>query len=74
MDLDGEWLATTPSGLFDGSPGGWRRITWREGDKDVSVAAKRLLSLNEFVLKARAARLEAESQLVAIQSAISTHV
>lgn len=42
----------------------------REGDKDVSIAAKRLLSLNEFVLKARAARLEAESQLVAIQSAI----
>lgn len=28
----GEWLVTTPSGLFDGSPGGWRQIAWRSAD------------------------------------------
>jgi uncharacterized caspase-like protein len=28
---NGEWLVTTPSGLFDGSPGGWRRLVWRTG-------------------------------------------
>lgn len=26
---EGEWLVTTPSGLFDGSPRGWRKIAWR---------------------------------------------
>lgn len=26
------WLATHPSGLFDGSPGAWKQIAWRFGD------------------------------------------
>jgi uncharacterized caspase-like protein/WD40 repeat protein len=25
----GDWLVTTPSGFFDGSPGGWQRLAWR---------------------------------------------
>jgi uncharacterized caspase-like protein/WD40 repeat protein len=25
----GDWLVTTPSGAFDGSPGGWQRLVWR---------------------------------------------
>ena len=25
----GDWLVTTPSGYFDGSPGGWQRLVWR---------------------------------------------
>jgi uncharacterized caspase-like protein len=24
----GDWIVTTPEGLFDGSPGGWRRLRW----------------------------------------------
>jgi hypothetical protein len=27
---EGEWLLTTPSGLFDGSPRGWEQIAWRD--------------------------------------------
>lgn len=27
-----EWLVTTPSGLFDGSPRGWKQIAWRDSD------------------------------------------
>lgn len=26
---DNDWLITTPEGLFDGSPGGWKRASWR---------------------------------------------
>lgn len=26
---DNDWLVTTPEGLFDGSPGGWRHANWR---------------------------------------------
>jgi WD40 repeat protein len=26
---DNDWLITTPEGLFDGSPGGWRHANWR---------------------------------------------
>jgi WD40 repeat protein len=26
---EGEWLLTTPSGFFDGSPRGWTKIAWR---------------------------------------------
>ncbi|MGH9759243.1 MAG: WD40 repeat domain-containing protein, partial [Blastocatellia bacterium] len=26
---DDNWLVTTPEGLFDGSPGAWRDVTWR---------------------------------------------
>lgn len=29
---NGDWLVTTPSGLFDGSPGGWRQLAWRVGE------------------------------------------
>jgi uncharacterized caspase-like protein len=32
----GEWLVTTPSGLFDGSPGAWDHIAWRTGGLEVS--------------------------------------
>lgn len=42
----GDWLVTTPSGLFDGSPGGWRHLAWRVGD-GVNVAPGELY-FNEF--------------------------
>ena len=28
----GDWLVTTPTGFFDGSPGAWRQIGWRPAD------------------------------------------
>ena len=28
----GDWLVTTPSGLFDGSPAGWRGLAWRDAN------------------------------------------
>ena len=33
---NGEWIVASPSGLFDGSPGGWRQIAWR-GPNSTSV-------------------------------------
>ncbi len=30
---EGEWLLTTPSGLFDGSPRGWQMIAWRDSSR-----------------------------------------
>ncbi len=33
-----DWLAYTPEGLFDGSPGGWSRLMWRFGDKIADIA------------------------------------
>lgn len=43
---NGDWLVTSPSGLFDGSPGGWRRLAWREGDKEVVESGE--LFFDEF--------------------------
>ena len=43
---NGDWLVTTPSGLFDGSPGGWRQLAWRVGD-GMSVLPGELY-FNEF--------------------------
>lgn len=34
----GDWLAVTPDGLFDGSPGAWDRILWRFSDNPMDVA------------------------------------
>lgn len=33
-----EWLAVTPSGLFDGSPDAWNRILWRFHENTFDVA------------------------------------
>lgn len=40
LDDSSNWVATTPDGLFDGSPEGQRAIFWRVGD--------RLFSLEQF--------------------------
>lgn len=32
-----EWLVVSPDGLFDGSPGGWKRIVWRFGGNATAV-------------------------------------
>ena len=43
---DGDWLVTTPSGLFDGSRAGWRQLAWRiQGELEVAPAE---LFFNEF--------------------------
>lgn len=34
----GNWLVTTPDGLFDGSPDAWNRILWRFSDRTDDVA------------------------------------
>ena len=34
----GDWIAVTPDGLFDGSPGAWNNILWRFSDKPLDVA------------------------------------
>jgi WD40 repeat protein len=32
-----EWLVVSPDGLFDGSPGGWKRIVWRFGGNETAI-------------------------------------
>jgi WD40 repeat protein len=43
---NGEWLVTTPSGLFDGSPAGWRGLSWR-ADTQIEIGNGELF-FNEF--------------------------
>jgi WD40 repeat protein len=43
----GEWIAVTPDGLFDGSPGAWNRILWRFSDNLFDVAPVEIF-FNEF--------------------------
>ncbi|HBY59872.1 MAG TPA: hypothetical protein DEH78_08605, partial [Solibacterales bacterium] len=43
----GEWLVTTPSGLFDGSPQGWSQIAWRTADGPLSASPGEIF-FNEF--------------------------
>ncbi len=45
-------------------------VVVREGEKDVSLTARRLLSLSDQALKARSVRFTAESQWVAIDAAV----
>jgi uncharacterized caspase-like protein/WD40 repeat protein len=33
-----DWLVVTPNGLFDGSPGAWRRVNWRFNGNAFDVA------------------------------------
>jgi WD40 repeat protein len=40
LDRGADWVVTTPDGLFDGSPGAFRLMEWRIGDK--------LLALDQF--------------------------
>ena len=51
----GEWLVTTPDGLFDGSPAGWRQLSWRESAPSVVEAGE--LFFNEFYRPGLLARL-----------------
>jgi hypothetical protein len=43
----GEWLAMSPSGLFDGSPGAWPRLAWRTG-QDLGDVGPVELYFSEF--------------------------
>ena len=44
---EGEWLVTTPSGFFDGSPRGWSQIAWRESDSQLTTQPGEIF-FNEF--------------------------
>ena len=44
---EGEWLVTTPSGLFDGSPRGWTTIAWRGNSGDLVTQSGEIF-FNEF--------------------------
>lgn len=44
---EGEWLLTTPSGLFDGSPRGWSKIAWRDPHGGISTLPSEAF-FNEF--------------------------
>jgi uncharacterized caspase-like protein len=44
---EGEWLVTTASGLFDGSPRGWNEIAWRASDSDLTTLPGEIF-FNEF--------------------------
>jgi WD40 repeat protein len=44
---EGEWLLTTPSGLFDGSPRGWSKIAWRDPHGGLSTLPSEAF-FNEF--------------------------
>jgi hypothetical protein len=44
---EGEWVITTPSGLFDGSPRGWSKIGWHEPNGGVSTLPSEAF-FNEF--------------------------
>ncbi|HXT62365.1 MAG TPA: caspase family protein [Pyrinomonadaceae bacterium] len=35
---DGNWVVLTPEGLFDGSPAGWNRLSWRFSPEPADVA------------------------------------
>ena len=35
---DKDWIATTPEGFFDGSPGGWQKILFRFNDNTFDTA------------------------------------
>lgn len=39
---DDDWLIATPEGLFDGSPGGWKRASWRFNDNAFDNSALEL--------------------------------
>jgi WD40 repeat protein/uncharacterized caspase-like protein len=43
----GEWLVTTPEGLFDGSPRGWTQFAWRTSQVDLTTASPEIF-FNEF--------------------------
>ena len=44
---EGDWLAVTPDGLFDGSPAAWRQILWRFSGDTFDVAPVETF-FNEF--------------------------
>ncbi|MDX2150659.1 MAG: OmpH family outer membrane protein [Bryobacteraceae bacterium] len=44
---EGEWLVTTPTGLFDGSPRGWTQIAWRTSDGALATSPGEAF-FNEF--------------------------
>ena len=44
---EGEWLVTTPTGLFDGSPRAWETIAWRDSPKDLATRPTEIF-FNEF--------------------------
>jgi WD40 repeat protein/uncharacterized caspase-like protein len=37
-DKSADWLAVTPDGLFDGTPGAWNQMSWRFSDDTFDVA------------------------------------
>jgi WD40 repeat protein len=39
---DDDWLITTPEGLFDGTPGGWKHANWRFGGNTFDNSALEL--------------------------------
>jgi WD40 repeat protein/uncharacterized caspase-like protein len=43
----GEWLVTTPDGLFDGSPAAWPQILWRFGGSTFNVGPVEIF-FNEY--------------------------
>ena len=45
----GDWIAVTPDGLFDGSPGAWDRILWRFSDNAMDVAPVEVFSTNSII-------------------------
>jgi WD40 repeat protein len=47
LPLERDWLAVTPDGLFDGSPGAWQRIGWRFSKRTEDVAPIEIY-FNEF--------------------------
>lgn len=44
---EGEWLITTPSGLFDGSPRAWGLVGWRESAQSIATQPGEIF-FNEF--------------------------
>jgi WD40 repeat protein len=44
---EGEWLITTPSGFFDGSPRGWTQIRWRVPGQGLTTQPGEIF-FNEF--------------------------
>jgi WD40 repeat protein/uncharacterized caspase-like protein len=44
---EGEWLVTTPSGYFDGSPRGWSRLAWKTSGGTLETSPGEIF-FNEF--------------------------
>lgn len=43
-----DWLAVTPDGLFDGTPGAWNQLTWRFSDDTFDIAPVEIFFQNFY--------------------------